>query len=269
MDGLTEAEVNLGVALELDTLLRAQGASVLLTRDRDRDFLTPADSTLKSDLAERVRRANAFAPDLFVSIHHNADPGGAHDVNETQTYYKLGDDGPSYDAATDMHRSLVRNVGIETQQLLPGNFAVVRGADAPALLTESSYLTDPDVEARLRTPEARQLEAQALDLGIVRFFARRAPVVERLEARRGRRAAPAATRFARRLPVLVGARARRVRRARGSSVDGARDSAARRGERVVARCDAPLATGPHDGERCACGSPARARSRVARRCAFG
>jgi len=178
VNGLTEAEVNLGVALALDSLLRAQGAAVLLTRDRDRDFLTPADSTLKTDLAERVRLATAFDPDLFVSIHHNADPGGAHDVNETQTYYKLGDEGPSYDAATDVHRALVRNVGIAAQKLLPGNFAVVRGQGAPALLTESSYLTDPDVEARLRTPEARREEAAALDLGIARFFARRAPVIE-------------------------------------------------------------------------------------------
>ena len=37
-----------------------------LTRDTDRDFLTPGDSSLRADLAERVRIANAFAPDLFV-----------------------------------------------------------------------------------------------------------------------------------------------------------------------------------------------------------
>src|SRR5439155_9818645 len=76
--GLTEAEVNLGVATRLAALLEAHGATVLPTRDRDRDFLSPADSTLRSDLAERVRIANAFAPDLFLSIHHNADAGGLH-----------------------------------------------------------------------------------------------------------------------------------------------------------------------------------------------
>ncbi len=179
--GTTEAEVNLGVALSLDSLLRAQGALVKLTRDRDRDFLTRSDSTLKSDLAERAAIANAFQPDLFVSIHHNADPSGAHDVNETQVYWQLGDDGPSYDAATDLQRALARNVGIATQKLLPGNFAVVRGTDAAAVLSEASHLTNPDVEAKLRTPEARLLEAEALYLGIARFFARRAPVVEHFD----------------------------------------------------------------------------------------
>src|SRR5689334_23506499 len=75
-NGLTEAEVNLGVALQLRGLLEARGAQVLMTRTDDRDFLTPADSSLRSDLAERVRMSESFGPDLFVSIHHNADARG-------------------------------------------------------------------------------------------------------------------------------------------------------------------------------------------------
>src|SRR5262245_43872908 len=52
--GLTEKEVNLGVALELRDLLAAAGAQVLLTRDTDRDFTTPADSSLRAELAARM-----------------------------------------------------------------------------------------------------------------------------------------------------------------------------------------------------------------------
>src|SRR5262249_53004061 len=177
VNGLTEKEVNLGVALELRDLLRAGGAAVLLTRETDRGFVTPPDSTLRPDLAARVTMANAFAPDLFVSIHHNADPGGSHDVNETQTYYQLGDEGPSYDAAQDVYRALTRNLGIEVTKMIPGNFFVVRNCDAPALLTEVSYLTYPPTEAKLRTPAARRLEAEALYLGITGWFMRRSPKV--------------------------------------------------------------------------------------------
>lgn len=180
VNGLSEAEVNLGVALRLRDLLLARGARVLMTRDRDRDFLSPADSSLKTDLAERARLANAFSPDVFVSVHHNADPAGRHDVNETQTYYRLGDEGPSYDLGTDLHRSLVRNLGIEVQKLLPGNFSVVRNSDAPSVLTEASYLTHPEVEARLRTPEALQLEAEAILTGLASWFARPRPAIESL-----------------------------------------------------------------------------------------
>jgi N-acetylmuramoyl-L-alanine amidase len=180
--GLTEAEVNLGVALHLKDLLESRGATVFLTRSDDRDFTTPADSSLRSDLAERTRLANAFHPDLFVSIHHNADARGAHDVNATQTYYKLGDDGPSLDAAADVHRYLVRNLGITEQRILPGNYFVLRNSEAPALLTESSYLTNPDVEAKLALDEKRNLEAEALFLGLARYFARRVPRIASFEA---------------------------------------------------------------------------------------
>jgi N-acetylmuramoyl-L-alanine amidase len=173
--GLTEKEVNLGVALELRDLLVAAGAQVKLTRETDRDFLSPADSSLRSDLNERARINNAFAPDLFVSIHHNADPGSKHDVNETQTYYQLGDEGPSYDAAQDVFRALTRNLGIDICKMIPGNFAVVRNSEAPALLTEASYLSYPPTEAKLSTPAARRLEAEVFYLGLVRYFMRRAP----------------------------------------------------------------------------------------------
>jgi len=173
--GLTEKEVNLGVALVLRDLLTAGGAQVTLTRDTDRDFLTPSDSSLRSDLAARVAIANAASPDLFVSVHHNADPGGSHDVNETQTYYQLGDEGPSYDAAQDVYRALARNLGIEVTKMIPGNFFVVRSTSSPALLTEVSYLTYPPTEEKLRTPAARRLEAEVLYLGITRWFMRHAP----------------------------------------------------------------------------------------------
>jgi N-acetylmuramoyl-L-alanine amidase len=182
VDGLTEAEVNLGVALALRERLVAHGALVCLTREGDRDFLAPADSSLSADLAERARRAAAFEPDLLVSIHHNADARGAHDVNETQTYYKLGDEGPSLDAAQDVHRALVRNVGIRANRVVPGNYYMLRSSAAPALLTETSYITNPDVEKRLRLREKQELEADALFVGLARYFARRVPVIEEFVA---------------------------------------------------------------------------------------
>jgi N-acetylmuramoyl-L-alanine amidase len=177
VNGLAEADVNLGVALELQHLLEAHGARVFMTRSTDRDFLSRADSALRADLTERVRLANAFHPDFFLSIHHNADPGGAHDKNEIQTYYKLGDEGASIDAAASLHRFLKRNVGIERQRIVPGNYFVLRNSDAPAVLTEASYLTNPDVEARLQRTDKRRLEAEALFLGLAHYFARSAPIV--------------------------------------------------------------------------------------------
>lgn len=244
VNGTTEASVNLGVALRLRDLLVARGVKVLMTRETDRDFLSPRDSTLRTDLTERMRLANAFAPDLFVSVHHNADPGGRHDVNETQTYYKLGDEGPSYDLANDVHRSLVRNVGIETQRLLPGNFLVVRSSEAPALLTESSYLTNPDVEARLATPEGQQLEAEAIYLGVARFFMRRAPAITAIEVRDEPGGAPDT--LARSGRPLVTAAVAGAFDAAEVRIDGASAATVVQDGRVTARPALPLASGRHE-----------------------
>ena len=241
--GLTEAEVNLGVALFLRGLLESRGVQVLMTRTDDRDYLTPADSTLRGDLTERMRRANAFHPDLFLSIHHNADARGAHDVNETQTYYKLGDQGPSLDAAQDVHRSLVRNLGIETQRLLPGNYFVLRNSAPPGILTEASYITDPDVEARLALAAKERLEAEALLIGLGHFFARRVPVVESFVASRAR-GGPADTIFDEIPAPFLDARIAGAFDETMLTLDGEPQSGARRGAELEWTL-APLPAGPH------------------------
>ena len=245
LNGLTEAELNLAVALELERLLVEHGAKVLMTRRENRDFRTPEDSTLRGDLAERTRIGNAFEPDLFISVHHNADAGGAHDKNETQTYYKLGDEGASLDAAASIHRFLKRNLGIRGQRLLPGNYFVLRNSDAPAaVLTEASYLTNPDVEARLVLPEKRRLEAEAIYLGIAHFFARGAPSLDTfLALGADGRADTSFTEIDG--PRLVG----EVRGAFDQiemTLDGERVEPERRGSSVMWRPARPLTVGRHE-----------------------
>jgi N-acetylmuramoyl-L-alanine amidase len=242
--GLTEAEVNLAVALELEPLLTRQGAQVLLTRRDNRDFLSPADSALRADLTERARIANAFGPDLFVSIHHNADPNGAHDRNETQTYYKLGDEGASLDAAASIHRYLKRNLGIQGQRLVPGNYFVLRNSDAPAVLTEASYLTNPDVESRLALAEKRRLEAEALYLGIAHFFGRRAPAISSFDAL-GPEGQPD-TAFAEVDGPTLSARVERSYDRAQIDLDGRALEPLRRGNRIEWRPDRPLPAGRHE-----------------------
>ena len=244
VEGTTEKEVNLDVALALRDLLVAHGAQVFMTRETDRDFLSPADSSLRADLAERTRLANAFHPDVFLSIHHNADAGGAHDVQETQSYYKLGDEGVSLDAAQDVHRSLVRNIGIERNRVLPGNYYVLRSSEGPGLLTESSYITYPETEARLRTPEGQRLEAGALYIGLARWFARPTPTITLLAAHDV--SVPGEdSLYVRGEPVIV-AEVRGAFDATSLLVDGVPVTAMRTDSALAWRPPAPWSNGTHD-----------------------
>ncbi|MBN1884943.1 MAG: N-acetylmuramoyl-L-alanine amidase [Candidatus Krumholzibacteriota bacterium] len=179
--GLAEAEVNLGVALHLWGMLDDAGADVRLTRTTDRDFLPEDGTEVRDDLAARIEEANAFLPEVFLSIHHNASFARDRGRNGIEVYYRGDDPGASLELGRDVLLHLARNLGIPSGEIRPGNYFVLRRSVAgAAILTEASYLSNPAVEDRLRLAEKQRLEAEALFLGLVGYFSRGVPTVERL-----------------------------------------------------------------------------------------
>lgn len=181
-DSLEETHVNLGVSLYLWGLLREAGAEVYLTRSADRDFLTAADSSLAGDLQARVDLADSLTPDVFISIHHNAQPQRNPEYNRVETYYKAGDPA-SQDLGSSIHRHLMRNLGINVGAVRQGNYYVLRNVDIPAVLGESSYLTHPPAEDALQLSRAQRLEAEAYFLGLLDYFQRGIPRIETITPR--------------------------------------------------------------------------------------
>ena len=175
-NGLTEAEVNLGVALYLRGLLEWVGAEAFMTRTADYDFLTENDSTLTRDLAFRSSFVDSLQPDVFLSLHHNSTASLDRTVNETQTYYPLGSDGASVDLARAIHRHLVLNLEIFPAKILPGNFHVLRNATVPAVLGEPAMISHPVIEGRLSLAASQRLEAEAYFLGLLDYFSQGSPV---------------------------------------------------------------------------------------------
>jgi len=82
-----------------------------------------------------VRLADRSLPELFLSIT-KWPTLGAHDVNETQTYYKLGDDGVR-STSEDVHEGW-STTSASGRTRCPGNYFRAAESDGPALLTESS-----------------------------------------------------------------------------------------------------------------------------------
>lgn len=173
-----EADVNLGVALQLERMLNNCGANVILTRSGDSDLLDQDEEvSAKKDLSERVRMSNEMEADLFISIHHNSTASGDRDYNAIETYYRMEDDGPSLDAARYIHKHMVRNLGIPDNSLIPGNYFVLRNNENPSLLGEASYISNPKVEKKIRKREKQLLEARAYLFGIIDYFSRGVPDV--------------------------------------------------------------------------------------------
>lgn len=157
--GLKESEVNLRVARYLRDLLKADGAEVMMTRDRD-VFIS---------LADRVSMATEHTPDLFVSIHHNASLKPVTE-NRSEIYYNAIDRGISQKVGNTMMAEMAKWGFGEESIIVPAGFFVLRNNPVPSVLTEGAYITIPKIEQKLQTGKALTNQAQVLRRAIRETF---------------------------------------------------------------------------------------------------
>lgn len=202
-NGVHEADVNLSVALKLRALLETHGAVVMMSRVDD-EVLVP--DNLSQDLAARAAMSNAAKPDVFISIHHNADVEAGSQKDDLEVYYKRGDDVGSLDLGRALISALGRGIrfSAERKHLLPGNYKVLRLNDAPSLLLETAYLTNNRDATYLATDDGAEDEANSILIGLAMYFALDPPkFIEENEASviNSSQAQGFNTRFSRGLPI--------------------------------------------------------------------
>lgn len=157
--GLREAEANLAIGLELQRLLQAAGARVLMTRTKD----TPLELWPRVKLAERADAG------LLISIHNNALPDGINPFTNggSSVFYNQ----PwSIALARSIQAALVRRLGLRDLGIGRGDLALVRATWMPSVLTEGMFMILPDQEAALRSPQGQHLYAQAVYEGVREFL---------------------------------------------------------------------------------------------------
>lgn len=158
--GVYEKDVTLDICRRLRDVLTAQGWTVVLTRDCDRD-VTYAGSPDKMELQARADVANNCKADLFVSVHCNASVSSAHRGTSIH-WYKPED----YELAQSLEHVLSGNCGFDHKGLIRNRFMVLRCANMPSVLVETAYLTNPTEGALLATPALRQAIAERLAGGL-------------------------------------------------------------------------------------------------------
>lgn len=196
--GLREKDVVLDIAHRAAPLVaRELGISTLLTRDSD--AFVPLD--------ERVARANAFSADLFVSIHCNAsesvgsrgvmtfaldssrddlaarvaarenaasEQAAAELANAMSHVLDPGSLARSHHFAELLQRASVASLAphypdVLDQGVKSAGFYVLAGARMPAVLFETSFISNPTEERRLDQGDYRQKMADAI-VNAVRAF---------------------------------------------------------------------------------------------------
>ncbi|THF71868.1 N-acetylmuramoyl-L-alanine amidase [Deinococcus sp. Arct2-2] len=158
-----EKGLTLPIALRAAELLRAQGATVNLTRS--------ADVTL--GLYERGEAAEAARADLLVSIHANALPDGRdpRGIRGPEIYFTHPQaQGVAAQVLASLRRTLP-DLG-PGAGLKPGaDLALTRPSTQISLLVETAYLTDPGNLRILMDKSGQERLAQAIAGGIAAFYA--------------------------------------------------------------------------------------------------
>jgi N-acetylmuramoyl-L-alanine amidase len=165
-----EKTITLAVAQKVKILLEKAGAKVLLTRQTDVDVYGP-NASAADELQARAMVANNNKADVFLSIHINAFSNPA--VGGTATYYYQKS---SYSAmlAQNIQDNLVKSGGLQDRGISPARFYVLKRTEMPAILTELAFISNPNEETLLNTPQFQQQMAQGIVQGLEAFFAQAA-----------------------------------------------------------------------------------------------
>lgn len=154
--GILEKDLTLAIALKVRNELKEKGFNnIILTRSSDKTLA----------LADRVRIANDYNADIFVSIHINSSVKT--EVNGIETHY-YSDKG--YDVAKIIHKELMSNIQAVDRGLFKSKFYVINHTEAPAVLLELGFISN-EQERNLLTSEKRQADsAEAIADGIVNYL---------------------------------------------------------------------------------------------------
>ncbi len=148
--GLREQDITYRVGQELAALLRANGNfEVRLSRPTEDTSLGSSNTT---SLQARVRDANAWGADYFISIHTNASDNESASGIEVLAYSSPS---RSFTLAEDIAEELSEATGLRNRgaKLRPGLY-VLRKTAMPAVLAEIGFITNPrDAELMNTRPD--------------------------------------------------------------------------------------------------------------------
>lgn len=152
--GLMEKEVNLDITRRLAVELRKKGARVVLTRTRD--VTVPLD--------QRPVKAAAAGADIMISIHNNSVPSSADPIKArgVSTYWYH----PQAMRLSEHMYKRALEIGVPGFGNIYSNLAIIRPHRMIAVLIEGAFMSHPDEEALLATPEFRQKVANSILHGL-------------------------------------------------------------------------------------------------------
>ncbi|MGO1712294.1 MAG: N-acetylmuramoyl-L-alanine amidase CwlD, partial [Senegalia sp. (in: firmicutes)] len=154
-----EDDINLEITLKLRRLIEQGGGIAVLTRDIDKGLDTEKSKTYRQkkneDLRNRKILINGSSPDVFISVHLNSFPQKKY--YGAQTFYKKGSD-ESEELAKTIQKELKRILDKNNERVPQERDTIylIREAEAPSVLVECGFLSNPNEEKLLSNEEYQQ-----------------------------------------------------------------------------------------------------------------
>jgi N-acetylmuramoyl-L-alanine amidase len=157
--GYLEKDVNLTVSKLLRDHLVGLGATVVMTRDVDKDVSLP----------ERQAIISQEKPAIALSIHYNSLPDNG-DAENTKGVGMFWYHPQAHNLAVFMHNYLVKKLNRPSYGVFWNNLALTRPAAAPSVLMELGFMSNPNEFEWVTNPKEQEKLAKALAEGIVEWF---------------------------------------------------------------------------------------------------
>lgn len=171
-NGVTEAEINLKIALKLQNLLEQSGAEVVLTRSDESAIYDLDTKTLRekkvSDIHNRVKIGNESSADIFVSIHLNKIPQSQY--WGWQCFYNQNE--KSKILAESLQNNLNEAMQKENKRIAMklDTIYIMKNVEIPISVVECGFLSNAEEEKILQEDDYQNRLAWGIYNGIMDYF---------------------------------------------------------------------------------------------------
>ena len=150
-----EADHTLTTALLLKKELENLGATVILTRESDKNV----------SLENRAQLSNREKANAFISLHFDSGPNT--NASGTTGYYFTT---TSENLAQTVNKYIARNLTLKSQGTKFQNFLVLRENKQPSILLELGYLNNPDDNKLIESSEYQENIAKSIASALKEYF---------------------------------------------------------------------------------------------------
>lgn len=166
---LKESEINLEYAYMLKEKLEQEGAVVYLTRYDDYDLSSSTSNHKRSDMLNRVKIIKETSPDIFISLHLNAESSSL--WYGAQTFYN-SINSKNVDLAASIQEKLQEKTNTKRKIKKDKDIFLLRNLKIPGVLVELGFITNASDRVNLTSETYKEKLVQTLVEGIKDYFSK-------------------------------------------------------------------------------------------------